>query len=209
MQQDKPISMRKGAVTGLLGALGATLGLLLLFALLAPGETQAAGRIITPQQAAAAPVTATTETATTETATTETATTETASVTSVSDLSGTVHIIVQFAERDLAVRAITLTEPISGLEALLRSGLEVTVAETSFGPAVCAVENVGCPATIVFATPHASGAMPVLATKAGSLTRWVQASRSFRPQARLRAGVGVKARTPLSPPRRRWRRPGR
>ena len=38
-------------------------------------------------------------------------------------------------------------------EALLRSGLDVTVADTSFGPAVCAVESVGCPADDCFCDP--------------------------------------------------------
>jgi hypothetical protein len=68
-------------------------------------------------------------------------------------MSGAAHIVVQFGPGEVAVRGITLTEPISGLAALLRSGLEVTVAETSFGPAVCAVEGVGCPADNCFCDP--------------------------------------------------------
>ncbi len=50
----------------------------------------------------------------------------------------------------LLVRPITFTTPLSGLAALQASGLEVTVAETSFGPAVCAVAGVGCPADDCF-----------------------------------------------------------
>jgi prenyltransferase beta subunit len=65
----------------------------------------------------------------------------------------TAHVVVQLAPSDVSVRAITFTEPISGLAALLRSGLDVTVAETSFGPAVCAVEGVGCPADDCFCDP--------------------------------------------------------
>ena len=44
----------------------------------------------------------------------------------------------------------TFTEPISGLAALEQSGLDITVADTSFGPAVCAIEGVGCPADNCF-----------------------------------------------------------
>ncbi|MEA3336500.1 MAG: prenyltransferase/squalene oxidase repeat-containing protein [Chloroflexota bacterium] len=42
------------------------------------------------------------------------------------------------------------TTQISGLEALLRTGLNVTTAEFGFGTAVCAIEGVGCPATDCF-----------------------------------------------------------
>jgi hypothetical protein len=44
-----------------------------------------------------------------------------------------------------AVRWVDLAEPLSGLEVLEASGLDVAVAESSFGPAVCAIEGVGCP----------------------------------------------------------------
>ena len=49
-----------------------------------------------------------------------------------------------------AVRWVDFTEPISGLAALEQSGLDITVADTSFGPAVCAIEGVGCPADNCF-----------------------------------------------------------
>jgi hypothetical protein len=62
------------------------------------------------------------------------------------------HVVVQI-EDGVFVRPITFTEPISGLEALLRTGLSVTVADTSFGPAVCAVEGKGCPADDCFCDP--------------------------------------------------------
>ncbi len=65
----------------------------------------------------------------------------------------TAHIVVQLSPAAASVRAVTFTAPISGLGALLASGLDVTVAETSFGPAVCAVEGVGCPADNCFCDP--------------------------------------------------------
>ena len=58
-------------------------------------------------------------------------------------------IVVQ-SDDGLIVRPITFTQPISGLAALQATGLDVTVAETSFGPAVCAIEGVGCPADDCF-----------------------------------------------------------
>jgi hypothetical protein len=62
------------------------------------------------------------------------------------------HVVVQIDGGTL-VRPITFTGPISGLEALLRTGLSVTVADTSFGPAVCAIEGKGCPADNCFCDP--------------------------------------------------------
>jgi hypothetical protein len=51
------------------------------------------------------------------------------------------------------VRTITFTTPISGLGALQATGLDVTVADTGFGPAVCAIDGVGCPAEDCFCHP--------------------------------------------------------
>jgi hypothetical protein len=59
-------------------------------------------------------------------------------------------IVVQLGDHHALVRPITFTTPISGVSALQASGLDVTVADTSFGPAVCAVEGVGCPADDCF-----------------------------------------------------------
>jgi hypothetical protein len=119
------------AAIALLGAAAAVLGMLLLFALLAPGAAQAAARPVAPAQTD----------------------TMTPTITSTEDVTGAAQIVVQFGPGELSVRAITLTEPISGLAALQRTGLSVTVAETSFGPAVCAVEGVGCPADNCFCDP--------------------------------------------------------
>ncbi len=58
-------------------------------------------------------------------------------------------IVVQ-TDVGLLVRPITFTEAISGLAALQAAGLDVTVADTSFGPAVCAIAGVGCPAEDCF-----------------------------------------------------------
>lgn len=66
--------------------------------------------------------------------------------------SSTAHgdVIVQFSDHDLVARAITFTAPISGLRALELSGLEVITASTAYGPAVCSIGGVGCPATNCF-----------------------------------------------------------
>ncbi len=54
-------------------------------------------------------------------------------------------IIVQFDDSASVVRRIQFSEPISGFEALLRSGLDIAYQEFSFGPAICSIEGVGCP----------------------------------------------------------------
>jgi hypothetical protein len=60
------------------------------------------------------------------------------------------YVIVQFNDRDLVARAITFTAPISGLRALELSGLEIVTTTTAFGPVVCSIEGVGCPAENCF-----------------------------------------------------------
>lgn len=60
------------------------------------------------------------------------------------------YVIVQFNNRDLIARAITFTAPIAGLRALELSGLEVVTAATGFGPVVCSIGGVGCPADNCF-----------------------------------------------------------
>lgn len=60
------------------------------------------------------------------------------------------HVVVQFDDHDLIARAITFTAPISGLRALELAGLEVVTASTAFGPAICSIEGVGCPADDCF-----------------------------------------------------------
>jgi hypothetical protein len=62
----------------------------------------------------------------------------------------TAAVVVQLDDQRSVVRWIDFTAPISGIAALELSGLDVTVGETSFGPAVCAIEGVGCPADNCF-----------------------------------------------------------
>ncbi|HHY58875.1 MAG TPA: terpene cyclase/mutase family protein [Chloroflexi bacterium] len=62
----------------------------------------------------------------------------------------TAAVVVQVDDSRTIVRWVDFTDPISGITALAASGLDVTVAETSFGPAVCAIEGVGCPADNCF-----------------------------------------------------------
>lgn len=59
-------------------------------------------------------------------------------------------VVVQFDNQAHLLRTIEFTQPISGLTALQRSGLAVVITETSFGPAVCSIEKVGCPAENCF-----------------------------------------------------------
>lgn len=60
------------------------------------------------------------------------------------------QVIVQFGDRDLVARTISFTAPISGLAALELSGLEVITASTAYGPVVCSIGGVGCPADNCF-----------------------------------------------------------
>lgn len=60
-------------------------------------------------------------------------------------------IVVDFGDGRTIVRRVSFAEPtISGLQALQRSGLALTTVDFSFGTAVCAIEDVGCPATNCF-----------------------------------------------------------
>ncbi len=59
-------------------------------------------------------------------------------------------VIVESGAGGAWVRPITSTLPFSGLVALQATGLDVAVAETDFGPAVCAIQGVGCPAEDCF-----------------------------------------------------------
>ena len=64
------------------------------------------------------------------------------------------HVVVQAGGSGSVVRPITFTTPVSGIQALLSTGLSVTVADTGFGPAVCAIEGTGCPADNCFCDPN-------------------------------------------------------
>ena len=63
------------------------------------------------------------------------------------------YLLVQREDGSQLVRAVTYTVPISGLAVLQASGLELAVAESSFGPAVCAIAGTGCPAEDCFCNP--------------------------------------------------------
>jgi hypothetical protein len=55
-------------------------------------------------------------------------------------------LVVQLDGMRSLVRPITFTAPISGLAALERSGLALVTSATEWGPAVCSIAGVGCPA---------------------------------------------------------------
>lgn len=59
-------------------------------------------------------------------------------------------LVVQLDAQRLLVRAVDFAPPTSGLALLEASALPVVVAETSWGPAVCAIADVGCPAENCF-----------------------------------------------------------
>lgn len=60
------------------------------------------------------------------------------------------HVVVQRAPTQTIVRHFAFHDPISGLDALLLSGLQVITHATGFGTAVCSIEQVGCPADNCF-----------------------------------------------------------
>ncbi len=60
------------------------------------------------------------------------------------------YVIVQFSPNERIVRKIEFNAPISGLEALTRTGLEIGIAEYSFGNVVCNIEGFGCPVNDCF-----------------------------------------------------------
>ena len=59
-------------------------------------------------------------------------------------------VVVDLSDGRVMVRHITFTEPITGLTALQLTGLDLTIADTAYGPALCAIEGVGCPADNCF-----------------------------------------------------------
>lgn len=97
-------------------------------------------------------------------------------------------IIVQFNDNARAVRSVTFTPPISGLAALVLSGLDVVTTATNFGPAVCSIEGVGCPAENCFCAgnsywgyswwdgaawqPYSVGASASVITQTGAIEGW-------------------------------------
>ena len=59
-------------------------------------------------------------------------------------------VVVQFDDHAQRVRSVVFSDTISGIRALELSGLDVVTTATSFGPTVCAIEGVGCPADDCF-----------------------------------------------------------
>lgn len=60
-------------------------------------------------------------------------------------------VVVDFGNGRSLTRHITFPEPsITGIQALQLTGLQLTTVDYSFGTAVCAIEDVGCPATNCF-----------------------------------------------------------
>ncbi|HXF64028.1 MAG TPA: prenyltransferase/squalene oxidase repeat-containing protein [Caldilineaceae bacterium] len=62
----------------------------------------------------------------------------------------TAALVIQLDPARLLVREVAFTEPISGLVALQRSGLEIETADFAWGTAVCRIEDTGCPAEDCF-----------------------------------------------------------
>lgn len=65
--------------------------------------------------------------------------------------SNSIAVVVQFSETDRSIRKVEFSSStITGLQALLDSGLDVVTQNFSWGTAVCAIEGVGCPASNCF-----------------------------------------------------------
>jgi len=63
----------------------------------------------------------------------------------------TVSVVVQFSDTDRLIRKVEFSSStISGLNALLNSGLDVVTKDMGWGIAVCSIEGVGCPASDCF-----------------------------------------------------------
>ena len=56
------------------------------------------------------------------------------------------HIVIQFEPGDNSVREVKFTGDISGLDALILTGMEVITQDFGWGVSVCSIEGVGCPA---------------------------------------------------------------
>ncbi|GAB4474237.1 MAG: hypothetical protein Kow0088_10150 [Anaerolineales bacterium] len=60
-------------------------------------------------------------------------------------------LVVQFSDTDRLIRKVQFSTPtITGLDALLNSGLDVVTKNMGWGIAVCSIEGVGCPAEDCF-----------------------------------------------------------
>ena len=78
---------------------------------------------------------------------------DTATIAAHGEHTGTVStaaVVVQLDDQRSIVRWVDFTDTVSGLAMLEATGLDLAVAETSFGPAVCAIEDIGCPADNCF-----------------------------------------------------------
>ncbi len=80
------------------------------------------------------------------------------------------YVAVEPADGSLILSPITFTAPITGLDALLQTGLDIVTQETSFGTAVCSIEGVGCPADNCFCS----------ATNFWNYLNWDWAQNQFR-----------------------------
>ncbi|MCS7248874.1 MAG: hypothetical protein NZ840_11640, partial [Anaerolineales bacterium] len=65
--------------------------------------------------------------------------------------SNKVKIVVQFSGTDRLIREVEFSDStITGLQALLNTGLDVVTKDMGWGIAVCSIEGVGCPASNCF-----------------------------------------------------------
>ena len=83
---------------------------------------------------------------------------DTATIAAHGEHTGTINtaaIIVQLDDQRSLVRWVDFTGTVSGLHLLETTGLDLSVAETSFGLAVCAIEGIGCPTDNCFCNADA------------------------------------------------------
>jgi hypothetical protein len=114
-------------------------------------------------------------------------------------------LVVQLDERRSLVRQVPLTSTTSGLALLEATGLAVAVAESSFGPVVCAIQGTGCPAEECFCDDRQFWNYSFGQKTAGSLMRSEQPLLPSMQQGGRGMAMGSGREPTRSPQTVRWR----
>jgi len=64
-----------------------------------------------------------------------------------------VGLVVQFPDGAVHTEVVTVAEDATVADVLKNASVSVTISETSWGPALCAIESTGCPADNCFCNP--------------------------------------------------------
>lgn len=65
-----------------------------------------------------------------------------------------VGLVVQFPDGTVHTEVVTVANDATVADVLKSASVSVTISETSWGPALCAIENTGCPADNCFCDPN-------------------------------------------------------